>query len=138
MSIDNFYDDIDAILQDMYDYHGIDRESDGFFDDFDDDNDDDDFIDFSCGRSEIEQCGLILEKYVDDLFALSSEELNDGAIMKTVERAVKSINKLNEKCDYELAESSISDDICEFMHKAALAAGLEDAPDNVADEWREF
>lgn len=138
MSIDNFYDDIDAILQDMYDYHGIDRESDGFFDDFDDDSDDDDFIDSSCGRSEIEQCGLILEKYVDDLFALSGEELNDGAIMKTVERAVKSINKLNEKCDYELAESSISDDICEFMHKAALEVGLEDAPDNVADEWREF
>ncbi len=138
MSIDNFYNDIDTILQSMYDYHGIDKESDSFFDDFDDDGDDDDFIESACGRSEIEQCGLILEKYIDDLFALSGDELNDGAIMKTVERTVKCINKLNEKCDYELAESSISDEICDFVHRAALEAGLDDAPDNVTDEWREF
>ncbi len=138
MCIDNYYESIDSILQALYDYHGISKDEDDYYDDFDTEASDDYIDSEACGRQEIEQCGLILERYVDELDALKPDETSDALILKIVEGAVRSLNKLNEKCEYELAESSITDDICDLMHRAALEAGLEDAPDNVTDEWREF
>ena len=86
---------------------------------------------------DVEKCGVILEKYIDELVDISADP-HDEQIMKAVEKTVKKLNKLNEACECELLDSTISDDICEFIHNAAVEAGLSDIPENVCDEWREF
>lgn len=140
MAVAKFYDDIDGILDSMADYLGLEDEDDYYDDIFgdDEDDDDDDYIDDAvCTRDDVEKCGIILEKYLDELSDIEKDP-HDEPIMKAVEKAVKKLNKLNEACECELLESTISDDICDFIHNAAVEAGLSDIPDNVCDEWREF
>lgn len=135
MSLGKYYDSIDEILHSMSEYLGISEEDDYGFDE---DMDDDDFIDEPCcTRADVCACGNILENYIDNLITVSKSP-TDEAILKFVEKTVKKLNKLNEKCEYELIEATQSDDICDLIHNAAVEAGLCDIPDNVADEWRDF
>lgn len=136
MAIGKFYDEIDPILQSMIDYLGIDEDEEEYFDDLFDD--DDDLIDeVVVTMSDVEKCGTILEKYIDDLVSLSKNS-SDTAILSAAEKAVKKLNKLNETCECELIESTVSDDICNFIHNAAIEAGLVTDEENICDEWREF
>ncbi len=141
MAVGKYYDEIDPIINNMIEYLGV-KEEDDYFDDlFDEDSieeENDDLIDDDiCTMDDVEKCSSILERYIDDLVAISSDP-SDEAIMKAVENAVKRLNKLNESCECELIESTISDDICDFIHNAAVEAGLVDVPENVCDDWREF
>ena len=140
MAVGRFYDEIDAILDSMAEYLGL-QDDDDYYDDIfgeEDDDDDDGYIDdVVCTRDDIEKCGIVLEKYIDELVEIAKDP-KDELILKAVEKAVKKLNKLNEACECELLDSTISDDICDFIHNAALEAGLEDVPDNVCDEWRDF
>ncbi|MBO4423221.1 MAG: hypothetical protein J5879_07265 [Clostridia bacterium] len=141
MAVAKFYDDIDIIINEMIEYLGVEEEDDYFDDLFDDDGieeEDDDLIDDTvCTMEDVDKCSAILEKYIDDLTTISKKP-DDAAIMKAVENTVKKLNKLNEACECELIESTISDDICDFIHNAAVEAGLSEIPENVCDEWREF
>ena len=140
MAVGRFYDEIDAIINSMVDYLGIEEEDDYFDDLFDEgiEEEDDDLLDEDiCTMEDVNKCGDILERYIDELVAISKKP-SDAAIMRSVENAVKKLNKLNEKCECELIESTISDDICDFIHNAAVEAGLVEIPENVCDEWREF
>ena len=142
MAVGKYYDEIDPIINNMIEYLGVKEEDDDYFDDlFDEDNieeEDDDLLDDDiCTMEDVEKCSAILEKYIDDLVTIS-KDANDEAIMKAVESTVKKLNKLNERCECELIESTISDDICDFIHNAAIEAGLKEIPENVCDEWREF
>ena len=138
MAVGKFYDEIDGILDSMAEYLGI-QDDDDYYDDlFGEEDDDDDYIDdVVCTRDDIEKCGVVLEKYIDELTDIAKEP-NDEQILKAAEKAVKKLNKLNEACECELLDSTIGDDICDFIHNAAVEAGLADIPDNVCDEWREF
>ncbi|MBQ1848229.1 MAG: hypothetical protein II135_09505 [Clostridia bacterium] len=141
MAVAKFYDEIDGILDSMTEYLGL-QDDDDYYDDIfgedEEDDDDDDYIDdVVCTRDDVEKCGVILEKYIDELVDISADP-HDEQIMKAVEKTVKKLNKLNEACECELLDSTISDDICEFIHNAAVEAGLSDIPENVCDEWREF
>ena len=125
MAVGRFYDDIDTIINNMIEYLGVEEE-------------DDDLIDDEvCTMEDVEKCSAILEHYIDDLVAISKKP-DDAKIMKAVENTVKRLNKLNEACECELIESTTSDDICDFIHNAAVEAGLSEIPENVCDEWREF
>ena len=140
MAVSKFYDEIDTIINNMIEYLGVEEEDDYFDDLFEDSivEEDDDLIeDDICTMEDVEKCSSILERYIDDLVTVSKDP-NDEAIMKAVETAVKKLNKLNERCECELIESTISDDICDFIHNAAVEAGLVDIPENVCDDWREF
>ncbi len=137
MSIGKFYDNIDVIMKSMYDYHGIDKDDDDQYCDFQDD-DSFDGLETVCTRDDIESSGLILETFIEELFAISNDDVSDPVILKVVEKTVKKLNKLNENCNYELIESSISDDICDYLQSAVIEAGLRDVPECVADEWRDF
>ena len=140
MAVSKFYDEIDTIINNMIEYLGVEEEDDYFDDLFEDsiEEEDDDLIeDDICTMEDVEKCSSILERYIDDLVTVSKDP-NDEAIMKAVETAVKKLNKLNERCECELIESTISDDICDFIHNAAVEAGLVDIPENVCDDWREF
>lgn len=141
MAVGKYYDEIDPIINNMIEYLGV-KEEDDYFDDlFDEESieeEDDDLIDDAlCTMEDVDKCSAILEKYIDDLVTISKDP-NDEAIMKAVESTVKKLNKLNERCECELIESTISDDICEFIHNAAVEAGLAEIPENVCDDWREF
>ncbi len=139
MAVGKFYDEIDGILDSMAEYLGI-QDDDDYYDDLfgEEEDDDNDYIDdVVCTREDIEKCGVVLEKYIDELTDIAKEP-NDEQILKAAEKAVKKLNKLNEACECELLDSTIGDDICDFIHNAALEAGLSDIPDNVCDEWREF
>ena len=116
MAVGRFYDDIDTIINNMIEYLGVEDEDDYFDDLFDDDA--------------IEEEDVLMSSPF-------SNEL-DAKIMKAVENTVKRLNKLNEACECELIESTTSDDICDFIHNAAVEAGLSEIPENVCDEWREF
>ena len=141
MSVSKFYDEIDGILDSMTEYLGIrDEDEDDYYDDIfgEDDDDDDDYIDdVICTRDDVDKCGIVLEKYIDELIELSKEP-HDDLIMKAVEKAVRKLNKLNEACECELLDSTVGDDICDFIHNAAVEAGLSVIPENVCDDWREF
>ena len=139
MAVGKFYDEIDGILDSMAEYLGI-QEDDDYYDDLfgEDEDDDDDYIDdVVCTRDDIEKCCVILVKYIDELTDIAKEP-NDDQILKAAEKAIKKLNKLNEACECELLDSTIGDDICDFIHNAAVEAGLADIPDNICDEWREF
>lgn len=141
MAVGKFYDEIDVIINNMIEYLGVEREDDYFDDMFDEvieDEEEDDLIDDDiCTIEDVDKCSAILEKYIDDLVNVS-KNADDETIMKCVESTVKKLNKLNESCECELIESTTSDDICDFIHNAAVEAGLSDIPENVCDEWREF
>ena len=125
MAVGKYYDEIDPIINNMIEYLGVKEEDDDLLDDD------------ICTMEDVEKCSAILEKYIDDLVTIS-KDANDEAIMKAVESTVKKLNKLNERCECELIESTISEDICDFIHNAAVEAGLVDVPENVCDDWREF
>lgn len=136
MAIGKFYDEIDPILQSMIEYLGIEEDDTDFFEDLFDEDDEliDDVV---CTMQDVEKCGSILEGYIDDLSA-GSKVLTNEKILATVEKTIRKLNKLNEKCECELIESTISDSICDFIHNAAVEAGLTTDSENVCDEWREF
>ncbi len=134
MALSNYYDEIDKIVASMSEYLGLSE------DDYDDlsDFDIDSYIDEPCCTySDIDTCGNILENYIGNLTTISKDP-DDERIMALVEKTVKKLNKLNEKCEYELIEAVQGDDICEFIHNAAVEAGLVEHGENVADEWRDF
>ena len=134
MALSNYYDEIDKIISSMSEYLGLSE------DDYDgmSDYDDDSYIDEPCCTfSDIDTCGNILENYIGNLTTISKDP-DDERIMALVEKTVKKLNKLNEKCEYELIDSVQGDDICEFIHDAAVEAGLVEHGENVADEWRDF
>ena len=140
MAVGRFYDEIDTIINAMIEYLGVEEDDDYFDDLFEDgiEEEDDELIDDDiCTMEDVDKCSAVLEKYIDDLVVISKKP-DDAAIMKAVESTVKKLNKLNEACECELIESTISDDICDFIHNAAIEAGLSEVPENVCDEWREF
>ena len=136
MSFGKYYRRIDEIVSAMAEYLGV-SEDDGYmFDDIY--NEDDDLIDDTCCEySDVQKCGSILESYVDELDGMFADA-TDEAILKSVEKTVKKLNKLNEKCDYELIDSTQAEEICQLIHEAALDAGFSGVTENVADEWRDF
>lgn len=137
MSVGRFYDEIDEIIDNMAEYLGVEEEDD-FYDEFFEEDEDDDLIDDTAVTMEdVEKVGITLEKYIDELVALS-KNADDEKIMKAVEKTVKKLNKQNEACECELIEDETSEEICRFIHEAAVEAGLVDVPENVCDEWREF
>ena len=97
MSLSNYYDKIDEITASMSEYLGISG------DDYDmSDFDDDDFIDEACCTStDIDTCANILENYIGNLTTVSKDP-SDELIVELVEKTVKKLNRLNEKCEYEL------------------------------------
>ncbi len=133
MSLSNYYDKIDEITASMSEYLGISG------DDYDmSDFDDDDFIDEACCTStDIDTCANILENYIGNLTTVSKDP-SDELIVELVEKTVKKLNRLNEKCEYELIDETQGDDICEFLHNAAVDAGLSQYSENVADAFRDF
>lgn len=84
--------------------------------------------------SDIDECGQILEDFIDKLNEVQDDE---EQIMDCVKSTVIKLNELNERLDFQLIETQQREDICMFILDATELAGLETTQD-VTQEWREW
>ncbi|MGG0340632.1 hypothetical protein ABEY50_11315 [Priestia megaterium] len=77
----------------------------------------------------------ILETYMNRLKG-SVDKMSEQDILKYVKEVVIGLNELNEQFDYFI-ETLEREELCEFIIKAANAAGLETEED-ITEEWREW
>lgn len=90
-------------------------------------------------QSEINECGDILDEYIDaliDLEGMADEE----AILQCVEDVIMKLNRLNERCDYQIIETDQREELVPYIIQAAEQAGLsqERAEYDITEEWREW
>ena len=132
MSFGKYYDEIDTLYDSMTEYLGISA------DDFGEDGDTDDLLDEPvCTLADVEKFSAILESYLDTLASLADDP-SDEKILGAVESTVTQINKLNEKCDYELIEPLLGDEIWQLIENAAAEVGLSPESGGIPDNLRDF
>ncbi|WP_176583655.1 hypothetical protein [Priestia megaterium] len=77
----------------------------------------------------------ILDTYINRLKG-SVDKMSEQDILEYVQEIVIGLNELNEQFDYFI-ETLEREELCEFIIKAANAAGLETEED-ITEEWREW
>ena len=87
-------------------------------------------------EADVARCGQLLTEYLTALAELTEPE--DAAIVSQVEQVVLALNELNEELDYALIETVERESIAELIQTAAVDAGLQDVPDDVTEDWREW
>lgn len=87
-------------------------------------------------REDVAACEGLIHRYLEALAALSP--VNDEAIMEQVKILVLALNDLNEATDYGLIETEAREAIWEVIQTSAVDCGLQDVPDDVTDEWRDW
>jgi len=97
----------------------------------------DDEVDFDCGytQHEIDDCGEILDDYINSLIELNG---NIGKIMDCVKKVVQDLNELNKKASYSLIETDQREALVAFIHDVAIVTGLPEQSDDITYEWREW
>lgn len=85
---------------------------------------------------DVARCGELLKEYLTALAELACSD--DEAIMAQVEKVVLALNDLNEELDYALIETVERESIWELIQNAAVDCGLQDVPDDVTEQWREW
>ena len=78
----------------------------------------------------------ILDAYMEALAGLNQPD--DAQIMAQVQKVVLTLNDLNESKDYELIETEEREWLWEVIQKAAEDCGLQDVPEDVTEEWRDW
>lgn len=84
----------------------------------------------------IRRCEALLHSYLEALEEL--EEPDDDAIMEQVENLVLALNDLNEETDYSMIETVEREALWEVIQESAVAAGLQDPPEDVTEQWRDW
>lgn len=87
-------------------------------------------------KEDVAKCEAVLHRFLDALAAFAAP--TDELIMAEVETVVLAINELNEAAGYTMIETGEREAICEIIQSAAEACGLQDVPDDVTEEWREW
>lgn len=83
--------------------------------------------------------GVVNKILTDYLVALrASEGAGDAAVMGCVKTAVLALNDLNERTEYGMIETEEREILWEFLQTAAVDAGLQNVPDDVTEEYREW
>ena len=85
-------------------------------------------------REDVSECERLMYRYLDALAALS--EISDDAIMEQVKILVLALNELNEETD--MIETVEREAIWEIVQASAVDCGLQNIPDDVTEEWREW
>lgn len=85
---------------------------------------------------DVARCGELLKDYLTALAEMA--EPTDERIMAQVEKVVLALNELNEELDYALIETVEREAIWELIQTSAVDCGLQDVPDDVTEEWREW
>lgn len=88
---------------------------------------------------DVEECGAILDEYIDTLIALG-DEADNRSIRRCVQQVVENLNRLNERCDYQLIETEQREEMVPYIIQAAEQAGLSIGRDeyDITEQWREW
>lgn len=88
-------------------------------------------------QEDIDACGEIINSFLQ---AVLKEGIQDSEVLSHVEIAVKKLNQLNKRCDYQLIETDQREDICKIIIEAARQVGYTFPPndDDITYEWREW
>lgn len=87
-------------------------------------------------QEDVRKCEALIHNYLDALSAMTT--VTDDAIMEQVKSLVLALNELNEATDYSLIETEAREAIWEVIQSCAVECGLQNAPDDVTEEWREW
>ena len=101
-----------------------------------DDPDYDSSFDAGYTQKHVDRCAKIIDAYLDVLEQMRSPR-EDQKILFAAEKAVRSLNTLNEQCGGSLIATDQREDICGLMISAAKHAGLTIDGD-FTEEWREW
>ena len=85
---------------------------------------------------DVQKCEALIHHYLDNLADMTC--VTDEAIMEQVKVLVLALNDLNEATDYSLIETDAREAIWEVIQTSAVDRGLQDVPDDVTEEWREW
>ncbi|WP_437920031.1 hypothetical protein [Sphingobacterium sp. LRF_L2] len=85
-------------------------------------------------QRDVDQCMGILKEYLQKMAATNAKDEGN----EVVQSAVISLNQLNEKCDYELIETSEREQIADIIISAAADKGYTTLEEDITEEWREW
>ena len=74
-------------------------------------------------QEHIDECGKVLDGYIDELVALNGNTSSDK-ILTCVKNVVIALNELNVKTGYSLIETDQREYLYDFIVKVAVEAGL--------------
>jgi hypothetical protein len=83
----------------------------------------------------------ILDELIDDLEELG-EAASESVKLKKFEKAVVSLNELNDKSEGSLIETGEAEQLCELFNQIAIQAGIDPTKygdgEGPASEWRDW
>lgn len=85
-------------------------------------------------KSDIENCMNIMNNFLEKIEIIKNKE----NALSLVEETIKKLNKLNEKCEYELIETEQREDICEIIILATNLKWLNPESEDLTEEFRDF
>lgn len=85
-------------------------------------------------KLDVENCINIIETFLEKIQSSTSKK--DG--MKSVQKAVIALNKLNESVNYTLIETMERETIAEIMIIAGSLKSYNDRDDDITEEWRDW
>jgi len=88
----------------------------------------------SYSKNDVEECEKILNNYISDIS--NSKSKDEG--MKIVKNTVEKLNQINEKCNFELIETSEREQIAEIIILASSKKGYNKPEEDITENWREW
>ena len=85
-------------------------------------------------KKDVEECTNIVYTFL----GAAEFAMDKGEFLKTVEISVKKLNRLNEKCQYQLIETDQREEIAGIMIRAGFLKGFNGEDEDVTEEWREW
>ncbi|MCW3167903.1 hypothetical protein OMO38_05120 [Chryseobacterium sp. 09-1422] len=85
-------------------------------------------------KIDVEECAKILNNYVSEISNSGSKDEGLEIVKITVEK----LNKLNEKCDFELIETSEREQIAEIIIVESSKKGYNKPEEDITEAWREW
>lgn len=87
-------------------------------------------------KEDVSKCEQLVHTYLEALGAMSAP--TNDAIMEEVKTLVLALNDLNEETDYCLIETEAREALWEVIQTSAVACGLQNAPADITEAWRDW
>lgn len=87
-------------------------------------------------RADVRKCERILREYLKALERMKHP--SDGDILEQVKACVFALNELNESTGDALIETTEREAIWEVIQGAAVESGLQNAEEDITEQWREW
>ncbi|MBI1837591.1 MAG: hypothetical protein HYR91_10040 [Flavobacteriia bacterium] len=88
----------------------------------------------SYDKKDVEKCMHIIDDYIIHIEKAESKK----EAMLLVEKTVKLLNDINEKCGEELIETEQREDIAEIIILSGSFKGFNSRDEDITEEWREW